>query len=111
MDQFNYQLLESVLKNWKATTKYFQSSANDRQTNGFFMKWTDKDTLQLTCLLTDLLFLYQRFHQCFEDDNILIFDIGKKKNNLIGRLDELKKAINWSLGRNISQRLDISHQQ
>ena len=53
------------------------------------MKWTDKDTLQLTCLLTDFLFLYKRIHKCFEDDKILIFDIGKKKNTLIARLDEL----------------------
>ena len=59
--QFNYQLLESVLKNWKATTKYFQSCANDREANGFFMKWADKDILQLTCLLTDLLFFTKYF--------------------------------------------------
>ena len=41
-------------------------------------------------MLKDLLFLYKRFHRCFEDDRILIFDIGKKKNSLIARLDELK---------------------
>jgi len=91
--QFNYQLLESVLKNWKAPTKYFQRS------QWVFMKFTDKDTLQLTCLLTNLLVLYKRFHQCFEDDNILIFDIGKMKNALVARLDELKKSHQLEAGK------------
>ena len=42
-------------------------------------------------LVKDLLYVYKRFNQSFEDDSILIFDIAKKKNALMARLDKVKR--------------------
>ena len=98
-----------MLRNWKATTKYFQSCTNDIEANGFFIIWTDKRHPAFNLLTDRFVFSLQRFHQGFEDDNILIFDIGKRKNTLVARLDESKTS-HWRLGRTISQQLDVSHQ-
>ena len=82
MDPVQLPIAGKCAEELESNNKILSSCAKDREANGFFITWTDNDTLQLTCLLIYLLFLYKRFHQCFEDDNILIFDIGKKKNTL-----------------------------
>ena len=90
--QLTYQLLECVLKNWRVSAKYFEDCADDdREAKGFLAKWADKGTLHLTCFVADFLYVYKKFYQSFEDDNILIFDIPKKKNILVARLDEMKR--------------------
>ena len=89
--QFCYELLESVMKNWRASTKYFKESATNNEARGFLAEWTDKDTLSLTCFVADLLYVHKRFHQSFQDDDILIFDICKRKKTSLTRLEKMKE--------------------
>ena len=90
-EEFSYELLESVMKNWRASTKYFKESATNNEARGFLAEWTDKDTLSLTCFVADLLYVHKRFHQSFQDDDILIFDICKKKKTSLTRLEKMKE--------------------
>lgn len=87
----NCTIFRDALKIDGRSTKYFQVCVDDREAKGFFVKWTDKDTLHLIRFVTDVLYVYRRFYQSFKDDSILIFDIAKKKNILIAWLDEMKK--------------------
>ena len=87
--QFCHELLESALKNWKASIKYFENEQG-QEARGFLNKWLDKDNIHLASITADVLYIYKRFHQAFQDDNILIFDIIKKKESVLRRFEELK---------------------
>ncbi len=39
-----------------------------------------------------MLYIHKRFHQAFQNDKILIFDISSKKRSSLRRLDELKRS-------------------
>ena len=51
--------------------------------------WLDKDTIHLTSLVADIFNVYKRFHQAFQDDDTLIFDISRKKQSVLKRLEEM----------------------
>ena len=76
--QFCHELLESVLKNWRASIQYFENEQG-QEARGYLNKWLDKDNIHLAGITADVLYIYKRFHQAFQDDNILIFDIIQKK--------------------------------
>ena len=86
--QFCQELFECVLKNWRASIKYFENES-DKEAKGHLNTWLDKDIIHLTSLVADVLYVYKRFHQAFQDENILIFDILKKKQSVLKRLEEM----------------------
>eukprot|EP00112_Aurelia_sp_Birch-Aquarium-sp1_P018346 Seg4366.1 transcript_id=Seg4366.1/GoldUCD/mRNA.D3Y31 product="hypothetical protein" protein_id=Seg4366.1/GoldUCD/D3Y31 len=87
--QFCHELLECALKNWRASIKYFENEQS-QEARGYLNKWLDKDNIHLASITADVLYIYKRFHQAFQDDNILIFDIIKKKESILRRFEELK---------------------
>ena len=56
---------------WRATIKYFENES-DKEAKGDLNTWLDKDTIHLTSLVADILYVYKRLHQAFQDDDILI---------------------------------------
>ena len=77
------------MKNWRASIQYFENEQG-QEARGYLNKWLDKDNIHLAGITADVLYIYKRFHQAFQDDNILILDIIQKKESILRRLEELK---------------------
>ena len=71
--------------------------------------WTDKNTLHLTCFVADILYVYKRFRQSFQYDDILTFDITKKKKMLLKSLEKMKKEpLNGGWEENFTENLKVA---
>lgn len=91
--EFTYDLLVSILKNWKVLVTYFRSKyieEKDAKADGFYKMLTNLNTLKLLCFLVDLGYLYSRFQKQIQSDDILIFDIEERKNILVKNIEDLR---------------------
>lgn len=59
--KFTYNLLLSILKNWRILVKYFSKNKNYIKAEGFYKVLTDYNKIKLYCFLTDLGYLHSRF--------------------------------------------------
>lgn len=70
--QFCHELFVCILKNWRASIKYFQNESEEakakeeEEAKGHLNTWLDKDIIHLTSLVADVLYVYKRFHQAFQ---------------------------------------------
>lgn len=83
--EFTNSLLEAILKNWRASMQYFVDEKETRLKN----VWLDKDRIHLTCLLSDMSFIYKRFQKSFESDSLTIFDIQPQIKKTVDKFTEL----------------------
>ena len=64
--QFSLSLLEALLESWPALMTFLSDPTLDDelvQRQGFLAVWTERNTLQLTCFLRDVLFVFSRFQK------------------------------------------------
>ena len=73
------------LEKGRASIQYFENEQG-QEAKGCLSKWLDKDNIQLAGITADVLYIYKRLHQAFQNDNILIFDIIQKKESMLRRL-------------------------
>jgi hypothetical protein len=86
--EYSYKLMVSVLQNYGPMISHLQT-IDTPEAKGILCKWLDEDTLQLTAVLTDALFLYKRFQKLIQSDNLNIFDLESARDHCISNLTKL----------------------
>lgn len=91
--EFTYSLIHSVLRNWRAMVIFFKKQVNEdkcKVSAGFLKFLTNYDNLKLLCFLTDLGYIFSRYQQLIQGDEVLIFDIQDQPEAFKSRMINLK---------------------
>lgn len=85
-----FNLLNAVLRNWRAMIKYFES----KDLKSRLQTWLSYDRLHFITFLVDILSLIKKFQKSCQSDCISIVDVLPLRGNLI---DNLKRCENETL--------------
>ena len=86
--QFTASLIDAVLISWRALMAYCTES-DDPQAKNIGKLLSNKDNMQLTCLLGDVLFLLKTFQKRLQSDDITIVDIVPEAKKFLKKLEKL----------------------
>ena len=92
--EYTYGLLHSILRNYRPMIEHLERETGDVDMQNFLLKWKDEDTVRMTAILCDVLFVYQRFQKYIQSDLISVFDLESARD-FYGA--ELLKLVNNSL--------------
>lgn len=84
--EFTHNLFNAVLRNWRSSIKYFESTTFDTLKN----QWLIVNQLHLMTFLIDVLGLLKSFQKTCQSDSISLLDVVQKKQNLFARLESCK---------------------
>lgn len=82
------QLLDAILESWEAIVTYMKESDNkngEKKRGGFACVWTDCDFLRRCCVLRDKLYVFSRFQQRTQDNDLLLIDIATNVGHVCER--------------------------
>lgn len=83
--QFTFTLLRNVLVSWKALVFYFRKNETNAQCAGYLDYLTKLDNVKLIAFLTDVLFVFKRFHKKLQSDQFTLIEMKKF----------VKKTLRW----------------
>jgi hypothetical protein len=86
--EYSYTLVKAVLRNYKGMIAHLQN-ANDTEGAGFLSKWLDEDTLLLTAILADALYVYKRFQKSIQSDQLNVFDLENARDYCTSQIRKL----------------------
>jgi len=86
--QYSYALLSSTLKNYNPMITHLQGESG-AEAAGFLSKWQDRDTVKLTAILCDVLFLYKRFQKLIQSDSMTVFDVDISRQHCVTEIEKL----------------------
>lgn len=84
--EFVYNLCNAVLRNWRATIKYFQSENIATK----LREWLQYDRVHFLTFLTDVLGLLKRFQKSCQSNTISLIDVLQLTERLFAKLERCK---------------------
>ncbi|KAL5235556.1 hypothetical protein ACI65C_002966 [Semiaphis heraclei] len=86
--EFSFSLVNAILISWKALVINMQNS-KEKESNGFLLLLTNKDTIFLLAFLADVLAIFSRYQQTIQSDKITVLDLVKHTESVINKIKSL----------------------
>ncbi|KAL4107180.1 hypothetical protein QTP88_017563 [Uroleucon formosanum] len=86
--EFSFSLVNAILISWNALIIYMQNS-KEKESNGFLLLLTNKDTIFLLAFLADVLAIFSRYQQTVQSDKITVLDLVKHTESVINKIKSL----------------------
>jgi len=86
--EFSFNLVNSILISRKALVIYMQNS-KEKESNGFLLLLTNKDTIFLLAFLADVLVIFSRYQQTIQSDKITVLDLVKYTESVVNKIKSL----------------------
>ncbi|KAL5233951.1 hypothetical protein ACI65C_001361 [Semiaphis heraclei] len=86
--EFSFSLVNAILISWKALVIYMRNS-KEKESNGFLLLLTNKDTIFLLAFLADVLAIFSRYQQTIQSDKITVLDLVKHTESVINKIKSL----------------------
>ncbi|KAL4132410.1 hypothetical protein QTP88_009564 [Uroleucon formosanum] len=86
--EFSFSLVNAILISWNALIIYMQNS-KEKESNGFLLLLTNKDTIFLLAFLADVLAIFSRYQRTIQSDKITVLDLVKHTELVINKIKSL----------------------